>query len=105
MSENAHTLRAINSVLEERVRQLDKWGVQSHPDGTGGSWQKVEADKAREICDGAFADGVGSWRLILAEEFHEAVAEDDLTKLREELTHVAAVAVGWIEDIDRRTSE
>ncbi|MFI1165600.1 hypothetical protein ACH4UM_18790 [Streptomyces sp. NPDC020801] len=39
----------------------------------------------------------------VAEEALEALAEDDPGKLRAELVQVAAVAVAWIEAIDRRT--
>jgi hypothetical protein len=34
----------------------------------------------------------------------EALAEDDPTLLRAELIQVAAVAVAWVEAIDRRTT-
>lgn len=76
-------------VRRERTRQHDKWGEQNHDDG----W----------------------WTAILAEEVGEAAQAalqahfpDDGSKtlddLREELIQVAAVAVAWIEAIDRRPS-
>ncbi|HYF53037.1 MAG TPA: hypothetical protein VEA41_02135 [Salinarimonas sp.] len=39
---------------------------------------------------------------ILAEEVAEALAESDPMLLRAELVQVAAVAVQWVEAIDRR---
>jgi malonyl CoA-acyl carrier protein transacylase len=43
-----------------------------------------------------------TWEHILTEEHYEAMAEEDPTRLREELIQVAAVAVAWVEAIDRR---
>jgi hypothetical protein len=92
---------ALGRVAAERLRQDIKWGEQHHPDGTN-EGNKSLADQAREICEQEFARGRGTWRLILGEEFFEAMVETDPDKLREELAHVAAVAVSWIEDIDSR---
>jgi hypothetical protein len=89
----------------ERTRQDEKWGVQNHPDGTGYSYLVTKANTARRDCDHEFAAGNGSWRLILREEFAEALACTDPAELRAELVQVAAVAVAWIEAIDRRIQE
>lgn len=78
--------RAIDSIAVERSRQNRKWGLQRH------SWPE--------------------WIAILTEEVgeasHEAVEEHyrptgDLSQLREELIHVAAVAVQIVEHIDDLT--
>lgn len=61
-----------------------------------------EAACARRDCASAFRVGKGTWRHILQEEVAEAFAELDPAPLREELIQVAAVAVAWIEAIDRR---
>lgn len=87
-------------VAAERRRQDEKWGQQDHPNGTGAF--KPEADAARERCERLFATGYPMWWPILLEEVYEALAEEDPAALREELIQVAAVAVGWIECIDRR---
>lgn len=93
-----------NNVIHERWRQIAKWGVQHHPDGTDPKYtfladgQKVENDKA-------VADGTLTWVHILLEEVWEAFAETDPVKLREELVQVAAVALGWVEDIDSREAK
>lgn len=89
-------------VNRERVAQDGKWGEQNHRDGTGGAQDQTVAALARQTCDDAFAAGVGSWALILTEEYAEALAESDPAKLRAELIQVAAVAVAWVEAIDRR---
>ncbi len=91
----------LDEVYLERARQDAKWGEQNHPNGTGGEWAQEEADSCRQLCDVAFQDGCGTFRLILAEEVAEAFAESDKTRLREELIQVAAVAVAWVEKLDR----
>lgn len=89
-------------VAHERSAQEAKWGQQNHADGTGYAYLKGLADKARRECDTAAAAGHVTWRLILREEYREALAATSVEELREELVQVAAVAVAWIEAIDRR---
>ncbi len=88
-------------VLAERRRQTQAHGVQTLPDGTGDPASRITRDVAQMLCDKATADGRLCWRDILREEVMEAFAESDRDKLREELVQVAAVAVQWIEAIDR----
>ncbi len=106
----------LEEVSHERGRQLNKHGDQSHlPDGTGpdiyilrhtdvnldlrtGS-ELAHIFKAR--CQGNFP-AEDNYCDILLEEVFEALAEDDPAALRTELVQVAAVAVQWIEAIDRR---
>lgn len=99
---------AMVDVLAERARQDVKWGEQDHPDGTGpglivfgdgaGSLEK----RARWRTDTAARYGRLTYEQILTEEWAEAVAQDDPVKLRAELVQVAAVAIAWVEAIDRR---
>lgn len=101
----AHRMRVASEVLDERARQDAKWGEQNHADGTGrygGITAEAQAQMARRACDIAFKEGTGSWRHILLEEVYEALAETDPQQLRTELIQVAAVAVAWVEAIDRR---
>ncbi|MEW1565766.1 NUDIX hydrolase [Streptomyces sp. NPDC093509] len=86
----------------ERQRQLKKWGDQTHPDGTGGSGRRAEADRFRADCDYLAANGKVTWLAILLEEIYEAGAESDQGLLRTELVQCAAVIAAWIYDIDRR---
>ncbi len=95
------TPAALDAVADERLSQVEKWGVQSLPDGTGGQWAPAAAE-ARRITDLRFAQGVGTWTDVLLEEVFEAIAEDDPDLLRAELVQVAAVATSWIEDLDRK---
>lgn len=91
----------LEEILQERASQQEKWGEQNHYNGP--VIPKRFADQARESCEATFAAGKGSWSDILHEEFWEAMVEcDDDSRLREELIQVAAVAVAWIECIDRR---
>jgi hypothetical protein len=107
------TEQVLVEVKGERLRQEAKWGEQNHPDGTGAVWEfcsgmhagwAVEAaDDARRRCQEAPDRTWGdTYALILNEEVAEAFAEDDPARVREELIQVAAVAVAWVEAIDRR---
>jgi hypothetical protein len=112
------TVDVLLEVGAERERQDAKWGEQNHPDGTGAFSVReggrvlpdeyvgaVRADRAREAksaCDRAAAEGRLTYLHILREEVAEAAAEHDPALLRAELVQVAAVAVKWIEAIDRR---
>jgi hypothetical protein len=103
------TDRVLLEVLGERGKQDRKWGEQNHPDGTGPRvpfagqlcYMEEAARSARLKCK-ANGPGEDNWRDILLEEVFEAMAEADPAKLRAELLQVAAVAVNWIECIDRR---
>ena len=88
-------------VSRERAAQDEKWGEQNHPDGTHKDLASM-ANLRRNQCDRAAAEGCVTFRHILAEEVAEAFAEEDSESLRAELIQVAAVAVSWIESIDRR---
>ena len=76
--------QALADMVRERERQDQKWGVQDHSDQR--------------------------WLAILVEELGEAAAEVithpgySERRLKWELIQVAAVAVAWVESIDRRTA-
>lgn len=109
----------IQCVIAERERQMRKWGEQNHPHlcpvlttRPGGASPQRFADDlgipsaamAKAYCARECANGNGNWGLILTEEhceMIEAAALGDLKALREELSHVAAVAVAWIEQINK----
>lgn len=109
------TARVLADVVEERVRQEAKWGQQNHPDGTGDDWAFCSgqhagwaleaADDAHRRCQEAPSKPWGdTYALILNEEVAEAFAEKDPHLLREELIQVAAVAVAWVEKLDREAA-
>ena len=110
---NLETSYVLDDVLTERRRQDARWGEQNHPDGTGP--RRIEpcagfpitnaelAILAHQRCQ-AMADATTvTWADIFREEAREVhAAEPDSDELRNELVQVAAVAVAWIEAIDRR---
>lgn len=115
------TQAVLCEVYAERQRQTAKHGDQAHlPDGTGpttwlrrlptlyirsaradrlAAWAKARTKAASQNEGG---DGSITFEHILTEEWAEALAEDDPARLRAELIQVAAVAVQWVEAIDRR---
>jgi len=95
-------MTAIKEIINERARQVIKWGKQSWPDGTGKPTAQTFAESAKSLNDYERTTGETNWARILEEEFWEALTETDPKKLREELVQVAAVAVAWVEDIDTR---
>lgn len=100
------TERALADVAAEREHQTAKWGVQSLPDGTGTmAWARYgipSASTARRVCDEATRAGEVKWAHVLLEEVSEALHERNPARLRAELVQVAAVAVQWVEHLDRR---
>lgn len=102
IAREVNTARVLHAVGDERRRQDEKWGEQNPPDGTGGTQLEDKATLQRAKTNRVFRAGQGTWRDILEEEVAEALAERDPGALREELVQVAAVAVAWVEAIDRR---
>lgn len=91
--------------LRERRRQNAKHPeTDGFPDGTGREYV-LAADMFRASCDRASDEGRCTWRHVLLEEVYEAMAEEDVSKLREELVQVMAVAGRWIEALDARSGE
>lgn len=94
----------LDEVSAERRRQDAKWGEQNHSGGTKSDWWRefgIRASDAIEACNNSFTDGRGTWAHILIEEVAEAMDAEG-SQLREELIQVAAVAVAWVESMDRR---
>lgn len=105
--------------VETEARRAEaKFGLQADvPDGTGDSKSFVAggytpegifrtfgalAYTARQRTDEAANAGYLTWADILLEEVFEACCEDDVDKLRTELVQVAAVALRWVDVLDRR---
>lgn len=74
----------------------------SFPDGTGGGGRRTWEAIAKLACDRATREGTCTWAHVLDEEAAEALAETDPVKLRAELIQVAAVALHWASNLDRR---
>lgn len=108
----------LDEISYERTRQDEKWGQQDHPDFDqvllnregGCSAERMceqygipSESRAKFMCENAFEKKEGTFAHILVEELSEAVScRGDAESLRKELIQVAAVAVAWIEAIDRR---
>ncbi|MDG9703743.1 hypothetical protein [Streptomyces sp. DH37] len=90
------------AVDAERQRQLERWGDQRHPDGTGqpGDWET--ADLARRHCQAMSAAGLVTWRDIVWEEAAEAFAETDPERLAAELIQLASLCQAWVVALSAR---
>lgn len=77
-------ITAFRAILNERQRQYEKWGEQNHDDYR---WLAILVEEIGELSQCALHDEFGG---------HAA------GKLQEELVQVAAVAVSWLECLDRR---
>lgn len=96
----------ITDILAEFDRNNARWGDQSHLlDGTSEAHFRRAADHHRQQCQTQARYGTVNWGDILLEEVYEALAEEDPVKLRAELVQVGAVALAWVEAIDRRQQE
>ncbi|MFC6882424.1 MULTISPECIES: nucleoside triphosphate pyrophosphohydrolase [Actinomadura] len=93
--------KVLSDVADERAAQDRRFGVQEFPDGSGSAYA-AHAEEAKQQCSAAWSRGELTWRHILTEEFYEALAEEDPERLRTELVQTAAVAVKWIQALDRR---
>jgi NTP pyrophosphatase (non-canonical NTP hydrolase) len=76
--------KALREITNERRRQDAKWGEQNHDDYR---WLAILIEEVGELAQCALHDEFGG---------HAA------GKLRGELVQVAAVAVSWLECLDRR---
>jgi len=113
--------RVLHDVVQERRRQDERWGklaqradVPDFPDTSHVAPDQLEAEagvnlsfarhSAERHCKETGRETC-CWFHVLWEEVEEAFAEKDPKRLREELVQVAAVAVCWIEALDRRVSK
>jgi hypothetical protein len=97
------TPEILREVEHERDRQEEKWGQQDHPSVHPFAWYDLASEgDAKNACEAANKARQLSWADIAIEELSEAVFAEDDDARREELVQLAAVAVAWIECIDRR---
>jgi hypothetical protein len=115
----AEVFSVLLDVTQERSAQDEKWGEQNHPDlvssmnpGDPSELLFRERDRKRfaqyrdefrRAVNAAAENGTSDWTGIFLEEVYEAVSESDPAKIRAELVQVAAVAIQWVEAIDRRS--
>lgn len=96
----------LHHIEAECCRQDDRFPDQHLPNGAPENDREVffrntMRDNAKAATQAAVADGTLTWALLVNEECHEVLAEADPVALRAELVQLAALAVRWIEDLDR----
>lgn len=106
MSETIYNI--VNEVADERLKQNEKWGQQDHASVRGERARgqfAVQAETWKQINDARVAGDEIHWDGILLEEVFEALECKTEAEMRGELIQVAAVAVAWVEAIDRRLAQ
>lgn len=80
-------MEAVMDVLEERDRQVAKWGSQRHLSDL--TWLAILTEEVGESSQEILTNELGA-------------AGNGHGNLREEVVHVTAVALAWLEAIDSR---
>lgn len=103
--------RVLAEVCAERARNHARWGVQDYPssDSLGGpgacNLYGIPSERAaKATVERCTKEGRLTWTDVLLEEFAEVVEATNDVDRRAELVQVAAVALAWIECIDRRSA-
>lgn len=105
----AATAEVLDEVDWERIIQHAKWGEQDWPDAesTFKYWMGG-ASYYRDITEARAKSGSLTYLDILLEEVAEAADEakaGDKVALKAELIQVAAVAVAWVEKLNREAAQ
>lgn len=80
-------IEVLDAIIAERQRQDEKWGEQNHVEPL---WATILGEEFGEVCRASLAiEAVGLNDSALVEH------------LRSELIQVAAVAVAWVECLER----
>lgn len=96
-------LNIFDEIKQERDSQDKKWGEQNHPSKLVYPDNKLPTEK--QIKDHNFYcvnQNTLSWGGIALEELIEANEAPNEELMRAELVQLAAVAVAWIECLDRK---
>lgn len=116
------TEKVLSEVHEERKRQHLKWGEQNFPSlkniipipgnsiasavAMVNSYGLPSEFTAKKECNIAMEKGTCTFAHIAVEELCEVIScLDDEKQMRKELIQLAAVAVQWVETIDRKNSD
>lgn len=113
----------LREVSAERDQQIAKWGDQRLRNFRSGAFRDPEApsvrtgtrramlglaattEEFRTRCEVAEKSGILSFADVLMEEVSEAMDAENEVELRAELIQVAAVAVKWIEALDKQSAK
>lgn len=88
-------------VLNERLRQIEKFGDQSHLPHKGPMGDvNLSEHEAKALCQLAFKVHRGTWFHIHFEEFCEAYNSEDTVHLRGELVQLIATLTAHVQAID-----
>jgi NTP pyrophosphatase (non-canonical NTP hydrolase) len=85
--QNYNQYEIFKSILQERQRQDEKWGEQNHPLGL---WTGILGEEYGELCEA-----------INETVFDNGINKGGYENMRKEAIHVAAVAVAFLEFLER----
>lgn len=94
----------VDEIKYELLRQNNLWGEQNHPSVPkhGEPAHGIPAERVAKIqCELARNAGRMTWAHILVEEVAEACSAPTPKLMIEELIQVAAVAISWVDSIQR----
>lgn len=111
-AQSCQTGSVLNEVADERAAQYARYGTNENlAYGTGETWLEpltnlnafhIEAVLRKDYEHREATTGQPTFMHLLREEMAEAMTETNPEILRAELLQVAAVAISWVEKIDRR---
>ena len=77
--------KILEKIVDERIRQINKWGPQYHDDST---WSMILMEEVGEVAKS------------IVDSMQKGDRENNLVELKKEIIQVAAVAVAWLECIE-----
>jgi NTP pyrophosphatase (non-canonical NTP hydrolase) len=85
MSDQDAMETALAEVIDERTRQIKKWGIQLHDHST---WALILGEEVGEVSQ------------AILNQLHDGITKENAAELKKEIIQVAAVAVAWLECIE-----
>jgi|SRR5579859_5199996 len=95
-------LAVMEEIVDERFRQDAKWGEQNYKGGNGLASHLGLAGVYKTLND--LPSIQKTWKDVFLGEMHEALGATSDEELRQQLVQLAALAVAWIQAIDRKSN-
>ena len=97
-------MSVLDEVAAERERHREIYGAsEDWPDGTSEGYRTLR-DWSEKVTEELADHGELTWTRVLLMDTYAALFHTDPARLRPALVRVAAVALAWIEALDRRAA-